>query len=90
MNNLPNRMQRPWVFKKMKNHLVLLDCEALGEEGTMRSKVGKVRWGHLREQGQQTGFSGGLPPVHKIVCLQWSAERDSHGSCIRKRAEIDY
>lgn len=54
VSNLRNHMQHPWVFKRMKNCLMLLECEAR-EKGTMMSGVGKISWGHLLERGEQTG-----------------------------------
>ena len=44
MNNLRNHMQHPWVFKRMKNGLMLLECGAHEEKGTMMSAVGKTSW----------------------------------------------
>lgn len=52
------------VLKKIQNHLMLLEWEAQSRAGTERSQVRSIRWDHLLEQGQQTGFSWEVSAVH--------------------------
>lgn len=63
VNNLPKHTQHLCVLKKKIK--MLLEWEAQGQAGTEGSQVRNIRWDHLLEQGQQTGFSRGLSAVHQ-------------------------